>query len=149
LALARGADSGERGREDLVDRSAEGTCKGTRPATGAMGPAPIDHGYFARFTRGNAAFEREVLALFCAELPARLVHLREAASAEAWRDAAHTITGGAMAVGAWRLARAAEAAERSDVEGAADRQRTRAEAHAAVAAAAEDVWRYVAGLARG
>jgi HPt (histidine-containing phosphotransfer) domain-containing protein len=64
-------------------------------------------------SRGNIALEHEVLRLFCAHLPVSLDRLR-ACRGRSFREAAHTIKGSAAAIGAWRLARAAERAERSD-----------------------------------
>ena len=65
---------------------------------------PIDRGYLARFTLGNAALEREVLELFAGQLPLYVGQLRAAASQQDWMLAAHTIKGSALAVGAQRLA---------------------------------------------
>ena len=78
-------------------------------------PAPveaIDRSYLARFTRGNAGLEREVLELFAAQAPLDLERLRTAASEADWQAAAHTIKGSAAAVGARQLQRLAEFAER-------------------------------------
>ena len=66
---------------------------------------------------------------------------------KAWREAAHTIKGSASAVGAWRLARFAEMAERVDVEAQQRFPRDiRDEAVAAVATAGEEACRYIARL---
>jgi hypothetical protein len=73
----------------------------------------FDHGHLARLSCGNIALEREVLRLFCAHLPMSLERLR-ACHGRPFREAAHTIKGSAAAIGAWRLARAAERAEGSD-----------------------------------
>ena len=54
--------------------------------------------------------------LFAAQVPVYLQRLREAAASKAWKEATHTIKGSASAIGAWRLARFAEMAERIDVE---------------------------------
>src|SRR5262252_8243153 len=85
-------------------------AKTSRLCAGAQRSDPIDRGYFARFTRGNAKLEREVLELFCAQMPISLKRLRAARSGCDWRDAAHTIKGSASAIGAWRLAGMAELA---------------------------------------
>src|SRR6185436_3133580 len=81
-----------------------------------LGGNPIDRAYLARFTLGNSALEREVLQLFADQVPLYLKALRDASVRKAWREAAHTIKGSASAVGAWRVARFAEMAERVDVE---------------------------------
>ena len=50
--------------------------------------------------------------MFVTHTPIYLNSLRDAVSAKAWHDAAHTLKGAARGVGAWRVARCAEAAER-------------------------------------
>lgn len=117
-----------------------------RPSAHGSGRAPagstepIDRAYLARFTLGNAALEREVLELFAAQVPLYVLQLRAAVTHKAWKDAAHTIKGSALAVGAHRLASLAQVAERLDVE--ADR----AHAIAAVAAGADEACRHIACL---
>jgi HPt (histidine-containing phosphotransfer) domain-containing protein len=107
----------------------------------------VDRAYLARFTLGNAALEREVLELFAAQAPVYLQRLREASCIKAWREATHTIKGSASAIGAWRLARLAEIAEKVDVEAdAALREAPRDEAVAAVATATEEACRFIARL---
>ena len=105
-------------------------------------PKPIDRGHLARFTRGDLALEREVLELVRVQLPLSLARLQAAASGAEWRDAAHTIKGSAAAIGAWRLARAAEQAETVDFAGPGRRQR----ALGRVRAAAGDLLRHIARL---
>ena len=106
---------------------------------------PIDHAYLGRFTQGNADLEREVLELFAGMIQRYLDDLRAAATNKAWKDAAHTIKGSAAAVGARRLARFAEMAERLDVEAAeACTEGYREEAIGALAAAAEEACRHIA-----
>ena len=108
---------------------------------------PIDRTYLARFTLGNAALEAEVLQLFADQVPLYLRALRDARTRKAWREAAHTIKGSASAVGAWRLARFAEMAERVDVEAdLALSEGHRDEAVAAVATAAEEASRFITRL---
>jgi HPt (histidine-containing phosphotransfer) domain-containing protein len=107
----------------------------------------VDRAYLARFTLGNAALEREVLELFAAQAPVYLQRLREASCIKAWREATHTIKGSASAIGAWRLARLAEMAEKVDVEAdTALREAHRDEAVAAVAMATEEACRFIARL---
>ena len=76
------------------------------------GTKPIDLAYLARFTLNDRSLEAEVLELFVTHTPIYLNSLRDAVSAKAWHDAAHTLKGAARGVGAWRVARCAEAAER-------------------------------------
>ena len=72
---------------------------------------PVDLAHLARYTLGDRALEREVLELFCGQSRVYLEHLHAARSEQAWRDAAHSLKGSAQAVGAWRVADAARAAE--------------------------------------
>jgi HPt (histidine-containing phosphotransfer) domain-containing protein len=76
------------------------------------GTKPVDLAYLARFTLGKAALEREVLDLFIVHCPRYMKALQDAVTAKAWHDAAHTLKGAARGIGAWRVARSAEAAER-------------------------------------
>lgn len=84
-------------------------------ANGAEAQAgAIDFAHLRRFTAGNPELEAEILQLFLAQTPKTIMELGRASDLAAWRMAAHTLKGSARAVGAWRLARAAEAAERLD-----------------------------------
>lgn len=72
---------------------------------------PIDLDHLARYTLGAQTLEREVLELFCAQAASYFEQLRAAMSERDWKDAAHALKGSALAVGAFRVARAAEQAE--------------------------------------
>ena len=76
------------------------------------GTKPVDLVYLGRFTLGNLALEAEVLDLFMTHTPRYLADLGAAVTAKEWHDAAHTLKGAARGVGAWRVARCAEMAER-------------------------------------
>ena len=80
----------------------------------AMTNRPVDLVHLARYTLGDRALEREVLALFRTQSLIYLQRLKEAGEDKAWQDAAHTIKGSARGIGAWRVARTAEAAEALD-----------------------------------
>ncbi len=70
---------------------------------------PIDNGHLERMTLGDAALEREVLAMFSAQavgLTGALLSLPINAMA-----LAHTLKGSARAIGAFRVADAAEGLE--------------------------------------
>ena len=111
---------------------------------GRLTDDPVDLAYLARFTLGNVTLEREVLALFAAQMPLYLEALRGARGRKAWREAAHSIKGSACAVGAWRLAGCAEFAERVEVDGeAAAPDGPREGAVVAVARAAEEACRFI------
>lgn len=82
-------------------------------ASDRVAPLAIDHDHLRRYTMGDQQLEIEVLGLFAGELPRTLASLRSAATDLEWKAAAHTLKGSARAVGAWRVARAALAAEAS------------------------------------
>ena len=74
------------------------------------GERPIDLVHLARMTSGDRSLEREVLQLF--DRQADMLVLRMQAGARAGISAAaHTLKGSAKGIGAWRVARAAEAVE--------------------------------------
>ena len=97
MALAERIEDAWSGR---VDTSADAHTK------------PIDFTYLRRFTLGNSELEREVLHLFAESAQGYLKALEAAVTPKEWHDAAHTLKGSARAVGAWRVARTAENAER-------------------------------------
>jgi len=73
----------------------------------------IDPAHLARQTLGDPAFEAELLALFesqSARITAQLTALG-AGDAKLRGDLAHTLRGSALAIGAFRVARAAQAYE--------------------------------------
>jgi HPt (histidine-containing phosphotransfer) domain-containing protein len=105
---------------------------------GQPGAAAIDRDFLARFTRGDLALEREVLALFGTQIPLSLQRL-SAASGRGWKEAAHTIKGSAAAIGAWQLAHAAACAEAIDAADPA----ARADVIAALSCAAAEVCRSI------
>lgn len=73
---------------------------------------PVDLVHLARQTFGNRALEREVLELFLTHIPRSVARLHAASTDQAWRDAAHAITGSARAIGAWSVAEVSAGAER-------------------------------------
>jgi HPt (histidine-containing phosphotransfer) domain-containing protein len=74
--------------------------------------SPIDLKHLRRYTMGDVALEREVMQLFLAQLPKTIAALSGAVNDHEWRIAAHTLKGSGRAIGAWRIARLAEQAER-------------------------------------
>jgi HPt (histidine-containing phosphotransfer) domain-containing protein len=130
-------------RTSLHARGDQAPCASTEK----LSAAAIDRAFLARFTLGNAALEREVLELFAAQAPLYLARLREASTAKAWHDAAHTIKGAAAAVGAWRLSGVADLAQKIDIDvEALLAESHREEAVAAVAEASDEVCRCIARL---
>jgi HPt (histidine-containing phosphotransfer) domain-containing protein len=87
--------------------SEPGGAGGATPAA-----APIDLDHLRRFTLGDTRLELEILWLFVDQTPVTLASMKRAATTKEWVMASHTLKGSARAVGAWRLAKLAEAAER-------------------------------------
>ena len=99
---------------------------------------PIDLVHLARTTLGDRALEREVLQLFDRQSTLLIARMRSAAPAGV-ATLAHTLNGSARGIGAWRVARAAEALELagsagSDVTEALDQLATAADEARAVIA---------------
>src|SRR4051812_20310360 len=76
---------------------------------------PIDIAHLKRMTLGDAGLEREVLAMFAAQA-VRLIEALAALPPEA-AEIAHTLNGSARAIGAFKVAEAAEALEAALREG--------------------------------
>jgi hypothetical protein len=77
---------------------------------------PIDVAHLSRMTLGEQSLEREVLELFDRQAAMLLTRIRQATPAVA-RASAHTLKGSALGIGAWRVARAAEAVEHANAAG--------------------------------
>ena len=71
---------------------------------------PIDLAHLAKMTFGDRALEREVLRLFDRQTELLLARMRQIAPA-GLAAMAHTLRGSANGIGAWQVARAAEAVE--------------------------------------
>jgi len=71
---------------------------------------PIDLVHLARTTLGDRSLEREVLQLFDRQSALLIARLRDAGP-DGVAIIAHTLKGSARGIGAWRVARAAEAVE--------------------------------------
>ena len=80
------------------------------------GSHPVDLAHLARQTFGDRDLEREVLALFERQSLLMIERLRNATTAKSWAEAAHTLRGSALGIGAFGVARAAEAVECDQVE---------------------------------
>ncbi len=82
------------------------------PTTAFSAPAerPIDLVHLTRMTLGERSLEREILQLFVRQAENLVARMR-AAEPRSAAELAHTLKGSARGVGAWRAARAAEAAE--------------------------------------
>jgi hypothetical protein len=73
---------------------------------------PIDLVHLARMTRGDRSLEREVLQLFDRQATMLVGRMRSSAT-PAVSAAAHVLTGSARGIGAWPVARAAQAVEQA------------------------------------
>jgi len=78
---------------------------------GAERASTVDFNHLESYVAGDRALVREVLALFSDQARTVLPTLDPKASGEAWRDAAHSLKGSALGVGAFQVAGACEAAE--------------------------------------
>jgi HPt (histidine-containing phosphotransfer) domain-containing protein len=77
-----------------------------RDLTGA-----VDFEHLEGYAAGDEALVEEVLGLFREQAALWLPLLDPASADDAWRDAAHTLKGSALGVGAFGVAKACEAAE--------------------------------------
>jgi HPt (histidine-containing phosphotransfer) domain-containing protein len=75
---------------------------------------PVDLVHLSRYTLGARELEREVLELFCTQSSLYLERLKASSSDKDWKELTHSLKGSARAVGAWRVAEAAERAERAE-----------------------------------
>jgi HPt (histidine-containing phosphotransfer) domain-containing protein len=80
---------------------------------------PIDVTHLARMTLGDSSLEREVLQLFDRQAEMLLSRMTETNPA-ATAGHAHTLKGSSSGIGAWRVARAAEAVECAVTSGSSD-----------------------------
>jgi HPt (histidine-containing phosphotransfer) domain-containing protein len=103
--------------------------------------APVDLDHLRRYTLGDRALELEVLQLFADQAPLTLADLRASRDDSAWRNAAHALKGSARAVGAWRVAQYAQAAECLGADAP-----TRQHALEAVEDAVAEAARYISAL---
>lgn len=101
---------------DSVAANADGSASEAGPGftQGMVAASPLDRSHLARYTLGDPALEREVLGLFVAQIPLTVESLKFAQSDKDWQMAAHSLKGSARAVGAWKLARLAQQAEKID-----------------------------------
>jgi HPt (histidine-containing phosphotransfer) domain-containing protein len=79
--------------------------------TAAVSAEPVDRLHLQRQTLGDESLEREILALFRRQSSSVFARLAAAREHKERRDLAHTLKGSARAIGAWRVAAAAEAVE--------------------------------------
>lgn len=102
----------------------------------------VDFDYLEAYAGGEIAVVMEVLGLFREQAALWLPVLDSQASAEAWRDAAHSLKGTALGIGAAAMAQACLAAEGVASEDASHRQAARAQVLEAVQAVLADIVAY-------
>jgi len=114
-----------------------------RDLTGAINFTHLD-----AYTAGDVALTEEVFALFeeQASLWMRLLHA--GAPADSWRDAAHTLKGAALGIGAEALATACSVAEQNAGVAPATRAALLDPIHSGLNAVLADIaaWRHQAAL---
>ena len=89
------------------------SAPGSAELPGTDTERPIDLVHLARMTLGDRSLEREVLQLFDRQSTLLIARMRNAAPGGVV-TLAHTLKGSARGIGAWRVARAAEALEVAD-----------------------------------
>jgi len=104
---------------------------------------PIDLVHLARMTLGERSLEREVLELFDSQATVLLARMRRAGAAGV-PALAHTLKGSARAIGAVRVAQAAEAIEHATLTDDADLTQVLGE----VAVSIEEARAFIADLLR-
>ena len=77
---------------------------------------PVDLAHLSRQTLGDQDLEREVLILFERQSQVMIERLRAATTAKSWAEAAHTLKGSALGIGAFQVASAAEAVECDQID---------------------------------
>jgi HPt (histidine-containing phosphotransfer) domain-containing protein len=103
---------------------------------------PVDFAQLERVAAGDGALVLEVLGLFADQAPVWTADLAPAASVPAFRAAAHSLKGSALAIGAADLADACEAAEQGAAAAAEDRARAAGRVHAALDRAMAEIQAY-------
>ena len=84
----------------------------TKSTSEAVRAQAVDLAHLARHTMDDRDLERSVLEMFIVQSQVYLIRLKDAQTADAWRDAAHTIKGAARGIGAWPVAEMADEVER-------------------------------------
>jgi HPt (histidine-containing phosphotransfer) domain-containing protein len=124
---------------DMIKSSGTPLSKVAPAAIAVMRP-PIDMEHLAHMTLGERSLEIEVLRLFDLQAELLLARMREVGP-EGIATLAHTLSGSAKSIGAWRVATAAEAAESAAKESA-----PLDPAIAGLAACVDEARRAIAGL---
>jgi HPt (histidine-containing phosphotransfer) domain-containing protein len=81
--------------------------------SGAERVSTVDFNHLETYVAGDRGLAREVLGLFSDQARTVLPTLEPAGPNDAWRNAAHSLKGSALGVGAFALAEACSAAEQA------------------------------------
>ena len=82
--------------------------------------SPVDLSHLDRYTGGNDALNREILALFSTQAEELFAGLRKANQAgddKRWREHAHALKGGARGIGAFGIGELAATLEKQSPKG--------------------------------
>ena len=79
--------------------------------TDAVRTSSVDFSHLESYVAGDRAVVREVLGLFSDQARTVLPQLDPTAPGDSWRNAAHSLKGSALGIGAFKLAEACGAAE--------------------------------------
>lgn len=101
---------------------------------GQIAVGPIDRGHLLHMTFGDRSLQRELLQLFIRQAEMLLGRMRDS-DAATMAALAHTVKGSARGIGAWGVARAAEACERAAGGSSVERDLAMADLSAALAEA--------------
>jgi HPt (histidine-containing phosphotransfer) domain-containing protein len=102
----------------------------------------IDFGHLEGYLGNDAGIVREVLSLFSDQARTVLPQLDPAGSPEAWRNAAHSLKGSALGIGALALAAACSDAESAREASPADKLAARARIADCLGACLTDIAAY-------
>jgi len=80
----------------------------------------LDLNHLSHQTLGNSALEREVLEIFVTQIGRQVESVRTAENERQRSEAAHTIVGSALAIGAFNVARVAARIEAGEGSGDSD-----------------------------
>lgn len=106
------------------------------------GAGAIDFSHLEHYVGGDEAIIREVLALFSEQARTVLTALDPAGPSDPWRDAAHSLKGSALGIGATALASACGEAELAKDGSLADKQAARARIAKCLGEALSDIALY-------
>lgn len=107
-----------------------------------MGAGAIDFSHLEHYVGGDQAIIREVLALFSDQARTVLPALDPAGPADQWRNAAHSLKGSALGIGAMALASACGDAEMAKEAGTEQKSAARARIADCLGAVLADIAAY-------